>query len=656
MAESVAFARVPEVIAVKGGFATGKTTAIVNAVLELLAGGTKGEDILVFAASPLAADDLAERLRVAAPEGLAKVAADVRVTVPREYQLEALATHETQTITGRDARLLNSFEYDFLMEDLKTSTIPLKRLSEMMKFFNRQFSELRDFDEDWFYTNEERELYELLRDCLGFTRGIMPSEVAGLFVRAARGGVTAKVPYVFVDDFRCLSRGSQIAASLIAEKRLTVADNPEFSMRVFEDYPYPAGLDELEEANPEMRVVELGESHSCPAGYAAVDAYLHQAALPAVSADELNKVDWDLEAAQKAKGIKEVHLPKAVGTGAAAVEQLTFATPQKEYRGVAAYVEARIAEGVAPGDIVVVTTNRTWQRNLGVALAGKGIPVSDLSSGKVFAGDIRDFAYCDAHQVYTALALLADFTDGVAWRSWLGFGDWLTNSNGMKLWRNRAAMGGQAIDAALEMLPLLANADAEKGGLSCANMAKAVDRCKDLYGSCAGLAGSDLLRAVTRKVLGADAKVPALVEKLVAPFVDGTLPGKTAAAMVARARRRLDYPTADPNTVRLVPYDEVVGVSPKVLVIAGFVNGFMPKHDFFDLSELIMEKREKRRVEDLIRTTRVFATATERILVTGFDTIDLEVATRSHLVMDRIGLVDGVRTAFAQKSVLLDYL
>ncbi|MBR3258860.1 MAG: hypothetical protein IKF96_07720 [Eggerthellaceae bacterium] len=397
MADIVAFAHVPEVVAIKGGFATGKTTAIVTAVLDLLAGGAKGEDILVFAASPLAADDLAERLRVAAPEALAKAAADVRVTVPREYQLETLATHEAQAITGRDARLLNSFEYDFLMEDLKTSTIPLKRLSEMMKFFNRQFTELRDFDEDWFYTTEERELYELLQDCLGFTRGIMPSELAGLFVRVAQGGATAKVPYVFVDDFRCLSRGSQIAASMIAGERLTVTDNPDFAMRVFEDYPYAAGLDELEAANPDTQVVELGDSYSCPAGYAAMDAYLHQAALPPVNADELNKADWDLGAARKAKGIKEVILPRAAGVGAAAVEQRTFASPQKEFRGVAAYVEACIDEGVAPGDIVVVTTNRMWQRNLSVALAGRGIPVSDLSSGKVFAGDIRDFAYCDAH-------------------------------------------------------------------------------------------------------------------------------------------------------------------------------------------------------------------------------------------------------------------
>ena len=653
-------ASVPSVTLIKGDFATGKTTGLINRVLELVGGGASPADILVFTASPAAADDMAHRLAEAAkacPETVQKAAAKVRVCTPRAYFLEALAAPAAQEATGRDARLLNSFEYDFFIEDLKTSTIPPKRLGEMMKFFNRQFTELRDFEEGWLYTVEEQELYDLMQDCLGFCRGIAVNECAGLFVRAAQAGATAKVPYVLVDDFRCLSRGSQVAATLIASRELVVTDDPAGPLKIFEDYPYAEGLDELEEENPDMQVVCLGESHCSRAGYAAAGAFLKAAAIPTLTAEELNKADWDETAALAAKNLPEVVLPAFAGAGEAAVERLRFETPQKEYRGMAAKVAALLEEGYAPGDILVATPHRTWQRNMAIALDKKGIHTSELASGKVFAGDIRDFAYCDAHQVLTALQLLANPSDGVAWRSWLGFGDWLTNSNGLKQLRDRAAITGTAIDGAIEMLPAMAqHIDVGEGRESCERMNAAVERCKTLFERCAGLCGEELLKAVTATVLGEDAKVPPVIETLVAPVTAKNQSRLTPEVFVSQAAKRLQFPTCSPEEVRLVPYDSLFGLSAKVLIIVGFVNGFVPKHDFFDRTQLIADKRETRRVEDLKRAARVFSSATERILISTFALVDMEVADRSHIVMDRIGLVDGKPMSYTQPSIMLEKL
>ena len=660
MADGVKMANVANVTLIKGEFSTGKTARLISDVLDLLEGGIPASDIVVFTASPVAADDFARRLDAAAlgrNVDAQLAVAKVRVCTPRAFFLEALATPAAQAVTGRDARLLNSFEYDFFLEDLKTSTIPLKRLSEMMKFFNRQLTELRDFEEGWLYTVEEQELYDLMQDCLGFERGIMPNEAAGLFVRAAQAGAAPKVPYVFADDFRRLSRGSQIAITMIASERLTVTDGPGLALPVFEDYPYAEGLDELEEENPDMEVVELSEAHCSKAGFAAADAFLHEAALPTVTPDELNAADWDLDAARKAKGIKEVVLPVSAGAGEGAVEVLKFETPQKEYRGIASRVAKCLAEGAAPEDILVVAPHRTWLRNLGVALADKGVKTSELAVGKAFAGDIRDFEHCDAHQVFTALALLANPNDGVAWRSWLGFGDWLTNSNGMKQLRDRGAMTGKAIDAAIEYLPAMAeHLGVSEGRDSCERMNAAMERAKVLYERCAGLTGEELLRAVTATVLGEGKEVPAALLKLVAPITAKNQSLLTPAVLVARATKRLQYPTCAPDTVRLVPYDKLCGLSAKVVFVCGFVNGFVPKHDYFDLAQLEASKREKRRQEDLARAVEVFTVATERVVVSTFAIVDMEVADRSRIVMDRIGLVDGKPMSFAQPSILLDLL
>lgn len=657
MDDRVKMASVPTTTLIKGSFATGKTTRLIGDVLSLLGEGVAPTDILVFCASPQASDDFAARLKAAAPEAVKQAAAKVRVCVPRAYFIDVLAAPEVQAITGRDARLLNNFEYDFFLEDLKTSTIPPKRLSEMMKFFTREISELRNFEEGWLYTVEEQQLDDLMQDCLGFTRGIIACEAAGLFVRAAQAGLTAKVPYVFVDGFRCLTRGSQIAATMIAGKSLTVTDNPDMPLLTFEDYPFSEGLDELKEENPDLQVIELTDAYCSKAGYAALDKLLHEAALPAVTPDELNRVDWNLEEARKAKGIKEVIMPACAGAGEETVRVLHYETPQKEYRGMAAQVAKCIEEGIAPGDIVVATPHRTWQRNMGIALADKGIACVELGNGRLFAGDIRDFAYCDAHQVFTALALLANPADGVAWRSWLGFGDWLTNSNGMKQLRDRGAMTGKAIDAAIEYLPALAeHLGVSEGKDSCERMNAALERCKVLFERCSGLCGEELLKAVSETVLGEGAKVPAALLKAVAPVNAKNQSLLTPAVLVARANKRMQFPTCPTDAVRLVPYDRMAGLSPKALFVTGFVNGFVPKHDYFDLAAMTQDKRDKRRLDDLQRAAQIFSSATGRIVVSTFARVDMEVADRSRIVMDRIGLVDGNRMAFTQSSILLEYL
>ena len=187
-------------------------------------------------------------------------------------------------------------------------------------------------------------------------------------------------------------------------------------------------------------------------------------------------------------------------------------------------------------------------------------------------------------------------------------------------------------------------------------MQAAVERCKELYERCAGLAGSALLQEVVAFVLGEDAKMPALITKLVGPVGGADQSLLSARVFVERAKKRLQYPSCSPEAVRVIPYDQVIGVAPKVLVVPGFVNGFMPKHDFLDPSELTQTKREQRRGEDLLRAVRVFSSATERIAVSTFARADIEVAERTRIYMDRIGLLDGRRVSYTQPSILLEYL
>ncbi len=680
MVRTMKMVAAPRAVLYSGEFGTGKTERLVRRVVELLGGGVTPKDILVLCASPTAAGEFSRRLQQTAG-ALAEAAEGVQVTIPRKYFLAALATPEAQEAIGRDARLLTPFEHDFFLEDLKTSGIAPKRLHEMMKFFYKQYAELADFEENWLMTVEEQELYDLMQNCLGFTRSLLPEEVSGMVIRAMQAGaMDVKVPYVLVDDFQLLSRGSQVACTMLVSTELTVAANSARCCEVFESYPNKEGVEEFTASQLALQEVCLTKNYSCVAGYRMASGLLAAAAGKTPTADDIasagNKAEddaltagMDTQAATQARKAAEaraaafvpgvVDLPDNVGAGVAEVTRLWVQEPQDEMVAVADFVQARLAAGVDPAELVIVTPQRSWQRNIVKVLNKAGVATSTPAYPYALSGDIRVFEGCPATQVFTALELLANPADCVAWRSWLGFGDYLANSNGMRVLRDFGANRGQALDAAVSFLDTLkssgASVDAEK---SLEQMSAALERCKVLFDACRGLTGKALLEAVAAAVLGQSAPVPQEVLQFVALNADGPATVKdtdTAADMITRAFDRIWFSAANSAAVRVLPVEAFAGIAPQVLLVVGFVNGFFPKGDLFDLTKLTPEKREQRRVASFERAAFVLGAAREQLVVSGFDHLDLELAKRTHLVIDRIGLVDEVGKAFVQPSVFLQY-
>ena len=132
----------PEVVLYKGAVGTGKTSALVAAAAEKVAAGAAPESLLVFASTPDAAAQLEKRLAAAGVGA-------VRVTTPRAFCLQVLSTPAAREATGRDPRLVSSFEQAFIMEDMKVSGLKIKRLREMLKFFYRGWTELSGEDPEW---------------------------------------------------------------------------------------------------------------------------------------------------------------------------------------------------------------------------------------------------------------------------------------------------------------------------------------------------------------------------------------------------------------------------------------------------------------------------------------------------------------------------
>lgn len=584
-----------DVTIIEGGPFTGKTTRLAEEVRDALREGVDPADALVLAASPVAAQELQRRL--------AALGAPVAVTVPRVRFLELLADEEARAITGRAPRLLLPFEYDIFLEDLKTSGLKPRRLREMLKFFYRGMADGESAEEDWLITNEERELMARLSDVLTFEGAMLEAEVAPLALRALREGATlgerAKVPFVFVDDYPLLSRATQEALTLIAGEHLVVVGG-ESEVEVFEAYPNAEGVAELAAAFPTARRIELEAS------------------------------GFSVDCARGQVAMKE--------------------GPAEEMGAVTRLVQGALEDGCAAADIVVATEHPAWRRAVVRSLEAVGIPAAAVPSAGFLRCDVRRAEGITAARLATAVALVADPKDGAAWRAWCGFGDYLANSNGMRSLCQRGRNNGlAAVLEAGELQPDLLDGLDVMGSIRRIEIAYRAGQ--DLLARLKGLEGAALLRAALDETEGADALVP---QALVAVMLPEGAEDTSAAAMIARLRAITAFPVfEETDTVRVSSFKMTCGLAPRLLVIAGAMNGFFPKTDFFDATVLTVEQRQRRAEKAHREAVALKARASERVAMTVTKQLPLEDAERLGVVVERIALKDGRRMAKTEPSLYL---
>lgn len=669
--EGVAAAGCAEVHLIRGGAATGKTQRLAERAAELLGSGGGDDDVLVVCATPDSAALFAERLaRACEAACLDTGAADgVKVVSARELELEILAHPAARARTGRAARMLLPFEVSFLLEDLKVGGTPTGRLRGMLKFFYKSMTEMADEADDFLIDADEVDAMERIKTLLAMSGGVLEYELPGLACRCVRDVPAVKEafarPHVLVDDWQMLCRASQLLCEGVAAASLWVAADPAGCVEVFEPYPYGEGDRELLERHPQATVEELDASYACLGSCAAASAL---------------RSDGDV-------GLSA--LSPADGSAAARAEAVGCLTPSEELGRVVEVVEEAVGRGVAPEEVFVAVPNRMWKANVCRALGGRGI--ATLCEGDVrgaTGGDIRDLARCGGARMLTLLLLAGDSDDGVAWRSWCGFGDYLANSGIVNALRDLAATrGGSTVDV-LEALAAGDDALADAGfPEERRRVVEAYARGRAAIGRLASLSGPNLLRAVAEEVGGEGACVPAALLELCSPVADDSardlrkrvlrrlaLPGLFGAAGVcgaacdadaapdgvagacAPAGKGAPVGTGAPGGGRVVvgPASALVGRTPQVVVACGLVNGFLPRHSFFDATRTPPGKIAKARGEFLRRANVLLGKARDRLVCTWFTQVDLETAGRLDLKVDRIWTDGNVRMASVSPSVALE--
>ena len=618
-----------------GGVGCGKTQELIERACSLLSNGEKAESVLALCATPQACEAFTLRLNAAAKEAGVN-AGEVTVTTPRALALDVLSDTEAMRWSGRDPRLLTAYEELFLLEDMKVSGLRPKRLREMLKFFYRSWTELADDDPNWLLPGEESNVHTLLKDNLAFTRSIAEPEAGNLAVNYLRTHAGARATHSFahvlVDDYQRISKASQLLAGLMAAETLTIAGDRAACVQVYDSYPYAEGLDEFMDAHEGAQDIELSACHACAAGAAAASKLLADPAMQSIA----------------------FHAAEDVAAGQTTI--LEAKLPEDEFGAVACFVADAVAGGMSPADIAVATPNGVWSRNVVKALLAAKVPAQALNDRQPVRGDIRDNERCVPARVLTALDLTADPENALAWRCWCGYGDWLANSSAMANLRAYADGQGKGLAEALRDVQddaLAANEGDADHVVGAKRVADAREAGLALIESAAGLEGTALLDKLAELVMGQEgATAPGIVSTLCLGEQDNS-----AAAMAKRFRSRLLAPRIDAaSAVQVVPYDQVAGLSPKVLIISGFVNGFIPCREYFDGAEMPLDKQEKEHAKDARRVYAMTGKASEQLVVSRFTTTSLETAGVMKLHIGRIRLQDSKRMCVIEPSDFTEQL
>ena len=709
-AQSPAFVRNGKACLVKGGTAGAVMGELVQRVEDVLASGADPKDVLVLCADPTSAarmqaelgvvraggdvETLAERgaVRVEGADGqvagaaraagagwvedAARVAGpaetgdapevqagpdvnrtvdagEVRVLTCRELACAVLADPDSAAATGMSfssgrARLLSAYETDFLMEDVKTLGARPKRLREMLKFFYRGWTELADEDPEWLFTVEEIDTFEFLTCELQYLGAMMEPQVSNLATKALRmeGQVRERFArkHVFVYGYQSLSRASQLLCQLVAGKELVAGAGPDMGVDVFESYAYPAGLEDFVRLNPAAEVVEVGAQ--------------------GVAGDK----------------VRDAH---------------SWKTPADEVEGTADAIAAAVEAGTNAEDIAVVTFHPWWTQQMARALQARGLQANAWLGAPKLHGDIRELDRCLGLRTVTLLRLLADGHDGMAWRSWFGFGDYLARSNQFAEMRRRVCgmhIGEGCTVAASKRAEVRAQEAASMcgAGTTCGDVrdAHGVDTtCGDAYGgstverSACGvgaacrdardargegavklsahgdvhsdlaaygidldsdlkplfaevrdLRGPRLLAYLVETLAGPDVPLPASVRPLLALGPDAD-----AAQMVAELDR-LQFFSGVPARagVTVASFAALADIDFDQVFIVGFANGLFPRADYFDLTKVTVDKQEKMGERDTRAARAMAGLGTRGLHVGSFERCERMLADRMGVKQVRI--------------------
>jgi len=538
-------------VRVLAGPGTGKSYAIKRRITRLLEEHVPPKGILAVTFTRMSAADLVRDIRSLGVAG----SDDVRASTLHSECFRILGKNSVITITGRHPRPLAAFEFEPMLADLRgaASGRDKRAMRKLIGAYEAAWARLQHEHPGTPRTPEDQQFEDALIDWLKFHRAMLIGELVPFAFKYLRDNPAApelsKYSHVLVDEYQDLNKAEQeVAAQLATKGNLIIVGDDDQSIYTFKN-AHRVGIIDFPKSHPGTNNHTMDECQRCPSLVVSM----------ANSIISMNKT----------RPAPPRSLKPIAKNGIGIVEVYHFRHHAEEMSYLAKRIQQFTVDGIPPGQIIVLCQSREYIRVLYEALQTAGVPSE-------FCYQESQFDEEGAKERMALLSLAGDPEDRVALRYLVGYGsnDW------------RTAQWGKIREASIKegKSPWTILNEMVAGTRPTTGLKSIFDRFSQLKVQLTGvtsLTGEDLVNAWL------PAGSPCTELRALADSVAVDEPACTAKELAEKVREIVtepDIPDVVPD-VRIMSLHKSKGLSANVVIIAGCVEGVMPRQRQEDMTD-----------------------------------------------------------------------
>jgi superfamily I DNA/RNA helicase len=564
-------------IRVVAGPGTGKSFAMKRRVARLLEDGVDPSTILPVTFTRVAAEDLHRELVGMGVLGCE----DLEGTTLHSLALRILMRRHVIEATGRTPRPLNEFEIKPLEADLQADHEGIRAVRKKMKAYEASWARLQVDEPGFEQTEADASFARDLISWLIFHESMLIGEVIPMLYQylnlnpAARE--RAEYSHILVDEFQDLNKAEQGVIDMLSDRaEVCIVGDDDQSIYSFK-YAHPEGIRDWLLQRPEADDLTLAECRRCPTRV-------------------VNMANALIHRNQNRPVIRALEPLGANGEGD--VRILQYASVDDEVSGVARIVVGLVQEGVSAGDILILAQRSVIGTPIYEALVARGVPTRSYYAEAELDAE-------DAQRRFAILKLYVDREDRVALRWLLGLGSANWRAPGFRRLRLHCEGSGLSPWQALQQM--------RDGIFTLPHTSALVSRFGEIAGEVEQLEATANLRQAI-DILFPDNAIGLRDLRALALSVLETIGEEDRTAFLSELTTAISKPEipTEINDVRIMSLHKSKGLSAPVTIIAGCIEGLMPKQPDRDLplAEQATLLEEQRRLF-YVGITRVKASPTQ---------------------------------------------
>lgn len=561
-AHSIASSPNPK-IRVVAGPGTGKSFAMKRRVARLLEAGIAPTKILPVTFTRVAAEDLHRELVGMGTPGCE----NLQGTTLHSLALRILMRNHVLGATGRTPRPLNDFEIKPLEADLGATHGGVRKVRKLLKAYEAAWARLQRDAPGFEQSPEDKKFAQDVVTWLVFHRAMLIGELIPqlydyLFLDPA-AGERNEYSHILVDEFQDLNKAEQGVIDLISQKsEICIVGDDDQSIYSFK-HAHPEGIRDWIVTRPNADDLSLADCRRCPTTVVAMaNALIEKNANRPVPRPLLPFPD----------------------NGPGEVKIIQYRTNIEEVDGVADIIRNLTDAGVPPGDILLLAQRGVIGTPIYEALVARDVPARSYYAEAELDAE-------SAQRRFAILKLFVDREDRVALRWLLGLG----SSN----WRSPAYARINQHCAATGLAPWSVLEQLLTRQMKLANTQHLVDEFNVVKDELEHLEGLDDLIAVI-DVLFPDSDINVRDLRNLALTTLEVTGKEDRAKFLSELSSAISKPEipSEIQDVRIMSLHKSKGLSAPVTIIAGCVDGLLPKQPDSDLPEAtrVAQLEEQRRL------------------------------------------------------------